>query len=654
MTFSQAAYVIAVGIYAVFFLLFARFFVWKRYADRQYWLRRPVLDLEAEQRRAAAGGLELPRFAIVVPARDEADVIARTVDHMRAMAYPKDRYELIIATDAKEPLERDLLRDRLIPPAQAFLAGRTPGETPPAEAGKLVLGLLTELACQEWVTAPKVAGTVSLQSLRLLKCSEREELLADVAALLASSRGRAPASRILRLLRRAFPGRPDSFITSLYPACLGLALPVVSAYLRLKGNGHRALAALITHAAHAHHGLTRAILLSLTEAVSDGALRKVQTLTASGRLRPSLERTFQRRFPTTAEIVEGKAAELSEGPDSALALKHVVVPIDFDGAFPGRLTGKPVPSTKGRALNWALRFVDRRTAMCGFFDAESRPHREVMLYVARRRLEDGERVPILQGPVFQVRNFYDMGPFCKIASLYQALAHDWYLPALFRRLPFVGGTNLFVDKQLLQELGGYDAHALTEDLELGTRAYLARGAWPEYLPYPSSEQTPPSFRAFFRQRLRWGTGHLQVMDKIRSGRSLPVERRRILLRWLFWKGQMEWLMYQAATFVPPAVIILWLTGNLDPNVLPEAVRWVLNGLSLVYFGFTLYAFRRYSAYMDDGARPRGLFGRAGVVSGLALLPLAAFFFPVPYSSAYVLKTVNRHPRHWVKTPRTRE
>jgi len=236
--------------------------------------------------------------------------------------------------------------------------------------------------------------------------------------------------------------------------------------------------------------------------------------------------------------------------------------------------------------------VATETDVCGFYDAESRPNLDVLLYVAYKRMTSEERVQIWQGPVFQVRNFYEMGPFSKIASLYQAVAHDWYLPVVFRRLPFVGGTNLFVEKSLLKELGGYDNSSLTEDLELGTRAYLVTGAWPDYLPYASSEQTPPNFSSFYRQRLRWGTGHLQVMEKIRAQTCFPPERKRRLMRELSIKGPIEWSFYQAITLLPPTMLILYWTGQVDSSIVPAGVRIGLNVLSLVYISFTFYAFYR--------------------------------------------------------------
>ena len=314
-----------------------------------------------------------------------------------------------------------------------------------------------------------------------------------------------------------------------------------------------------------------------------------------------------------------------------------------------------MPSTKGRALNYALPLaVDERTVMYGFYDAESRPDPDVLLYIAYRLLTDSKPVRIFQGPAFQVRNFYDIGPLSKLAGLYQTVSHDWYLPIMFRRLPFVEGTNLYIERKLLDELGGYDSSILTEDLELGTRAYLQTGAWPEYLPYPSSEQTPATVKGFYRQRLRWGTGFLQVMDKISHDQNYAKEAKRPLMRELMLKGPVEWSFFQFATLVPPLIMILWLFGQVDAEIVPNAVRHVINGLSLVYISFTFYAFFRYRKHLDTAARPHTWYGRCAAVAQLLFLPLASFFFPVPFTSALLLKSVNKHPTLWTKTPRSKE
>ncbi len=354
--------------------------------------------------------------------------------------------------------------------------------------------------------------------------------------------------------------------------------------------------------------------------------------------------------PTTQEVVEKTLS--TPGSDTPRVV-HISVPCDFDGLYPGQCVGEDVQSTKGRALNRALSALSPHTEMVGFFDAESRPDPAVLRYVAYR-LRSASPPYILQGPVFQVRNYFSINPLCRIAALYQAVSHDWYLPYLFRTLPFVGGTNLFISRNLLVASGGFDKCILTEDLEYGVRAYLIWDAWPEYLPYPSSEQTPPTITAFFRQRMRWGTGHLQVMKKVSGMTDVDSWKRKVLLRRLLLKGQAEWIMYQIATLVPPTMIVLWHLGLVDPSAAPVTLRYMLHAITLTYFGFTFYIFKRYSSYIDKHTAPRTALGWCMAYLGLLLLPLAAFLFPFPYTAALLRYSLTERPMCWTKTPRTRE
>ncbi len=648
----QYIYLAAVACYLFFFLLFCRFFLWKRYAEQYHWRRCPPLSVAGVQTLARRLGRELPYCSIVVPARNEADVIQRTVEHLRSLQYPAAAFEVVVVSDEKEAQASNALRPQVVQAATVLLHGGRPGGTLGEQAQGLVLGLLARLALAGWEAVRcRYGGSMSEAILRRLPAPGQRSLVREAAALLLERGGRGATTPLLRLLRRrlAVEGEAE---TAAYAALLSLAIPTVLALANLVGQpSRRSLARLVAQAARTHQALTREILWSMSEALAADILARLAAQVAAPDLKDQLTALYREVYPTTQDILEDQLAASVGG--SGPRLKHVQVPSDFDGRVGGECVGRPVPSTKGRALNWALSFLDARSRWCGFYDAESRPDPRVLLYIARRDLE-GSPARLYQGPVFQVRNFYEMSPFCKIASLYQSLAHDWYLPALFRRLPFVGGTNLFVRTDLVRQLGGYDPTSLTEDLELGTRAHLAAGAWPEYLPLASSEQTPPTFKSFYRQRLRWATGHLQVMDKVRRSTEFPLERRQALLRQLLRKGQMEWLLYQGATLVPPLALLLWWVGWLDPEVLPNAARWGLNVLSLIYLVFTIYAFFRYSRFLDATARPRAWLGRVGVVSQLLCLPLAAFLFPVPYSSALVLRSVGRAPDTWVKTPRTRE
>jgi len=45
-----------------------------------------------------------PKFSIIVPARNEADVVERTITKLTQLNYPKDRFEIVVITDEKETL----------------------------------------------------------------------------------------------------------------------------------------------------------------------------------------------------------------------------------------------------------------------------------------------------------------------------------------------------------------------------------------------------------------------------------------------------------------------------------------------------------------------------------------------------------------------
>ncbi|MCL5676374.1 MAG: glycosyltransferase [Firmicutes bacterium] len=656
MTLAQGIYLGLVAVYLVLFVLFLRLFVWKHYAYRTSWSRRPAhLSRSLVEGMTAKAGRDLPRFSIFVPARNEAAVIERTVDHLARLDYPKTHYEIIIATDEKERMAADEDQEAVVADLTEFLTADGQAPQPGSHADVALSALLARLALDEGALPRRYgANLVSLKAARALPPVQQGQVLVRLTQELIRSRGWASSSRLQQHFARGLGNHAQEEVRRLFPVYLSLAMPVVMAHAKLvRDTDERMVSRLISKTARASQPLTQKILQAMTETLSHRILDRLTRLRKQGLLAPALAAAYEAAFPTTLSIVERKIGEWAEEGDKPV-LKHAVVPYDFDGLLDGVQVGKPVPSTKGRALNYAIRLADPSSEMLGFYDAESRPDLRVLQYVAYRRLQEGNAVGILQGPVFQVRNFYQMQPITKVAALYQSISHDWVLPSVFKRLPFVGGTNLFVDTALLCQIGGYDQTCLTEDVELGIRAYMEAGVWPEYLPYPSSEQTPTTLAAFYRQRLRWGSGYLQVFDKLRDETKYPEEIKRPLLRTLYLKGQVEWTVYQAAAFLPIVIWLLWSQGLVDPSILPLSLREVMSLASVIYLGFTFYAYYRYSPHVDPAAAPYRWLRQVGALAQLLLLPFSAFFLPVPYSSALLLKAVGRSPRAWVKTPRTQE
>lgn len=651
---EQVFYLGVLGVQLVFFVLFLRLFVWKRYSEQTHWLKRPPVSMEIVTGLAQKKGEELPFLSLFVPARNEADVIHRTVEHLARLDYPSDRYEIIVATDQKEEMDSEKQRILAISEANQVLKESLSGHGVGDSARMILLEVCCRSALEEARHAQRRLGSAWPPD-ELLDVPKplQIRLVRETAELILRRRGRFESERLFTLINRALPKLDPVEVHKVKPVFLSLALPALLTHSRIcRYEDERMIKRLLQETARASQIVTQEIIQNMAETIAGRIIARVNRLQGKT-LDEALAAAFRAVYPTTQDCVEAKKAELEANPDFP-KLKHIIVPFDFDGVLGGRCIGAEVPSTKGRALNYALGFIDPRSSMAGFYDAESRPDHRVLLHVAFRRLTEGEKVGILQGPVFQVRNFYQMGPLCKIVSLYQSISHDWYLPFLFRTLPFVGGTNLFIATGLLRRIGGYDQGCLTEDIELGARAYLQENVWPEYLPYPSSEQTPTTFKAFFRQRLRWGSGYLQVFEKIRDDERYPSKKKAPLLRTLFIKGHLEWSVYQFACFVPAFVFLLWYLGLLDPDVVPMPFRFLVYSLSLVYIGFTYYAYFRYSGYLDAIYHPNPGVVRAGAFSHLLLVPFSAFLLPTPYSWALILKLVGRDPKSWVKTPRTRE
>lgn len=650
MTTAQLMYILLLAVYAIMLLMFSRQFYWKYYAEKRYYGQRPTGLSEAMiAHMAHREGKEIPRFSVFVPARNEADVIEKTIDHLSQLNYSPDHYEVLIVTDEKEVQAAEQERAEVVRGLVAALSGDA--ALPTGEKSEAVLvSLMSRLALEEAQLAERKAGPqLSVREMLALSPHHRQQILQDISLTLLNGRGKIDRHRLCDIITRVIPTMPQGEELRLYPIFLSFAIPTVMAAIQFKKEQpEKIVTRLMTEAAQARQPLTQKVLTTLSETVSTRIGHRVATASEEA-LTHWLNEACLQALPTTQEIVDRKRMEFAAKRDVP-ALKHVVVPWDFDGNVDGFCTDTVVPSTKGRALNYAFRFSHEQSSMWAFWDAESRPNQDTLLYIAWRRLTVGNEYQIAQGPVYQVRNFWNMGPLCKIAGLFQSLSHEWNLPWLLQTLPFIGGTNMFMARDLMLKIGGFDHTVLTEDMELGARAWLKAGTWPDFVPYPSSEQTPPTAKGFYRQRLRWGSGYLQVYDKIKADETLPADRKNRLLRTYWWKGHLSWTVFQLLALLPIVVAALYWLNGIDPTGAPEAVRTLVALLSPLYVGFTIFCFFRYYRHMDIAPAHKRAFGFAQ----LFLLPISAFFLPVPYSSALVLKLVGRMPKGWVKTPRTKE
>ncbi|MGR3291367.1 MAG: glycosyltransferase family 2 protein [Paracoccaceae bacterium] len=228
--------------------------------------------------------------------------------------------------------------------------------------------------------------------------------------------------------------------------------------------------------------------------------------------------------------------------------------------------------TKPRALNYALDFCTG--TIIGIYDAEDSPEPDQLYKVARRFHETDAKTACLQG----VLDFYNSREnwLSRCFTIEYATWFRVLLPGL-ERLGFViplGGTTVFFPRAPLEEIGGWDAHNVTEDADIGIR--LARAGYrTELIAALTEEEANCRLWPWIRQRSRWLKGYAITWTvHMRNPRKLLADLglRRFLgfqllflgslsqfllapLLWTFWALPLG-LPHPLSTSLSPTVLYL--------------------------------------------------------------------------------------------------
>ncbi len=162
-------------------------------------------------------------------------------------------------------------------------------------------------------------------------------------------------------------------------------------------------------------------------------------------------------------------------------------------------------TTKPRAMNYALDFC--RGDILGVWDAEDAPQPDQIERVVDHFTQAAPEVVCLQGAL----DYYNPRTNWR-SRCFTIEYNSWFrviLPGI-ARLGFavpLGGTTFFFRRDKLLELGGWDAHNVTEDADLGVRLCRA-GYRTEIVNTTTFEEA--NFRAWpwVKQRSRWLKGFM--------------------------------------------------------------------------------------------------------------------------------------------------
>jgi cellulose synthase/poly-beta-1,6-N-acetylglucosamine synthase-like glycosyltransferase len=209
------------------------------------------------------------------------------------------------------------------------------------------------------------------------------------------------------------------------------------------------------------------------------------------------------------------------------------------------------PINKPHGLNLGLQVA--RGDVVTIFDAEDEPHPDILNIINTTMLTDD--VDVIQSGV-QLMN-YNTRWYCFLNVLEYFF---WFKSSMhfFARIGMtpLGGNTVFVRRELMNKLGGWDENCLTEDADLGIRLSLvhARVRIIYDDEYVTREETPHTIEQFIKQRTRWNQGFIQILFK-REWLRLPMLSQRLLAFYVLILPELQALF---AILVPVAIAMIFL------------------------------------------------------------------------------------------------
>src|SRR6266566_1744563 len=209
------------------------------------------------------------------------------------------------------------------------------------------------------------------------------------------------------------------------------------------------------------------------------------------------------------------------------------------------------PINKPHGLNLALQVS--RGDVVTIFHAEDEPHPDILNIINTTMLN--EQVDVVQSGV-QLMN-HNTKWFCFLNVLEYFF---WFKSSLhfFARLGMtpLGGNTVFVQRDLMEQMGGWDETCLTEDADLGIRLSIAHARVRVIYDdeFVTREETPHTIEQFIKQRTRWNQGFIQILFK-REWLRLPLLSQRLLAFYVLILPELQALF---AILVPVAIAMIFL------------------------------------------------------------------------------------------------
>lgn len=165
---------------------------------------------------------------------------------------------------------------------------------------------------------------------------------------------------------------------------------------------------------------------------------------------------------------------------------------------------------KSNALNIALSVTSG--SLIAIYDADNTPAPDALRILVENLMADDKLGAVIGKFRTRNRNASLLTRFVNIETLaYQCMNQAGRF--FFFKLCTIPGTNYVIRRSIIDQMGGWDTKALSEDTEISFRLYRM-GYYIKFMPLAVTwEQEPQKLKQWFKQRTRWAKGNLYVLLK---------------------------------------------------------------------------------------------------------------------------------------------
>lgn len=204
-----------------------------------------------------------------------------------------------------------------------------------------------------------------------------------------------------------------------------------------------------------------------------------------------------------------------------------------------------LPINKPHSLNHGL--DKARHDVIAIFDAEDEPHPDLYQIVNTIMLRDG--ADAVQSGVQLMNHCSHWFSILNVLEYFFWFRSGLHFFAKLGQVTPLGGNTVFIKKDFLNHIGGWDEECLTEDADIGIQ--LARHGANIRIVYDerhtTREETPETTGSFIRQRARWNQGFLQILFKGDWAR-LPTLKQQMVAAYILFSPMIQALLIVALPF----------------------------------------------------------------------------------------------------------